>query len=97
LLADLRLSTFDVELLTGRLGHHVRGDAAPQGIEVPLLPPGITLDDLRDVYLERGWSLQRICHELGIPGRRSLSDHARSGRHPRTRQEGEPLGPATTQ
>jgi hypothetical protein len=72
LLDDLRLTTFDVELLTGRMSRHVRSDAERHGITVAALPPGLTVDELRRVYLDLGWSLQRICREFDIAGRVTL-------------------------
>jgi transposase len=44
LLIDQRLTTFDVELLTGRLARAVWEDAAAADLEAPLLPPGVTAD-----------------------------------------------------
>lgn len=85
LLVDLDLSTFDVELLTGRPVRQVRADAAGHGIEASAMPAGVSADDLRRAYLDDGWSLKRMCAEFGIAGRVTLlsllSEH---GMPPRT-------------
>jgi DNA-binding CsgD family transcriptional regulator len=72
LLDELRLSTFDVELLTGRPTRQVRRDAEAHGIRLSTLPPGVTVEQLRTAYHDLGWSLLRICREFNIAGRRTL-------------------------
>ncbi|MGH3369888.1 MAG: hypothetical protein ACRDPR_07785, partial [Nocardioidaceae bacterium] len=66
LVGDLGLSTFDLELLTGRLTRSVRQDCENAGIEPRWLPPGVTADRLRDLYEAEGLSMSRICDDLGL-------------------------------
>ncbi|MGQ0629966.1 MAG: hypothetical protein ACT4P1_02925 [Sporichthyaceae bacterium] len=97
LLVDLRLSTFDVELLTGRVAKDVREDAIAHGIEVPDLPPGVTPEDLREAYLEKGWSQDRICEEFGIGGRAEPLPRARGRRDSANASPGQSVGQAPAQ
>ncbi len=66
LVGDLGLSAFDLELLTVRLARAVRDDCRNNAVQPPWLPPGVTVERLRDLYEARG-----VVAEHGLPGARA--------------------------